>query len=337
MGDNREWGVGANPPACLHCGGTKVKARGRGLCVACYPAHKDEYPLLPRGRHAAKGAGNDRGDDQTQPENVGDDVPPVPVDAALGGGGLGEDADPLGEPSPAPTRERRPGGGLPSPPADAPGKPRSRWARVFGAKERPEGENVPRETSREVRPKVPRGRRNSGADTISDAWAGFGGLCLRNPGYVPLGRYMQFQAPVAGEMLDEAVAGTVVDKVIVQPITKARGKFDLMAAVFGPPALIVAIQRNPERADMLMPMLKSSIRNALPLMVPAIKKVAAKEAASVKAADDLLDDDEGYREYVTWCQGQGKKPDPADYILSTIFTGWAPATAEQSPEEAPVP
>lgn len=207
---------------------------------------------------------------------------------------------------------------------------------MFGAKEpRPEGD-VPRETSRETRPKVSRGRRNSGAETISDAWAGFGGLCLRNPGYIPLGRYMQFQAPVAGEMLDEAVAGTVVDKIVVQPITRARGKFDLMAAVFGPPALIVAIQRNPERADMLMPMLKSSIRNALPLMVPAIKKVAAKEAASVKAADDLLDDDEGYREYVAWCQSQGKKPDPADYILSTIFTGWAPATAEQ-PEEAPVP
>ena len=74
-------------------------------------------------------------------------------------------------------------------------------------------------------------------------------------------------------------------------------------------------------------------------MVPAIKRVAAKEAKTIQAAEDLFDDDEGYREYVRWAESEGKKPDPTDYILSTIFTGWAPpgAVIDVDAEEAPVP
>jgi hypothetical protein len=194
-------------------------------------------------------------------------------------------------------------------------------------------------TTRETKPpKVPSrggGKRASGAETISDVWAGVGSLVVRNPAYLPLGRYMQFQAPVSGEMLDDAVSGTVVDKLVVQPIVKARGRFDLIGAVFGPPALIVAIQRNPERAEVLVPMLRSSIRNALPLMVPAIKKVQAKEAKTLEAASDLFDSDPGYAEWTARAQAEGLKPDPADYILNMIFDGWAPPGAEQpEPQEA---
>lgn len=261
-------------------------------------------------------------DGQTSFQDVGDDVPAVVVDDPLGSGGMGQDADPVAVPD---SRERRPGGGSPSlPGSDAPvSKPRLR-DRIFGAKTpRPPGDAP---VTREKPPKpVSRGRRQSGAETLSDAWSGVGSLAVRNPSHVPLGRYMQFQAPVAGEMLDEAIAGTVVDKVALQPIVRARGKFDLIGAVFGPPALILAIERNPERVELLVPMLRSSIRNALPLMVPAIKRVQAKEAKTIQAAEDLFDDDPGYRQWVTDQTTQGvKSPDPADYILSMIFTGWAP-------------
>jgi hypothetical protein len=281
-------------------------------------------------------------DDQASPQDVEPQFPAEPVDAPMGSGGLGQDADAVAPTDVLPpSRERRPGGGLPSSPGAAPGpsKAKGRFARFFSKPASPVDE-YGRPTSvvvtKEKAPKQPRGKRQSGAETISDAWAGIGSLAVRNPAHIPLGRYMQFQAPVAGEMLDEAVSGTVVDKVVVQPIVRARGKFDLMAAVFGPPALIVAIERNPERAELLMPMLRSSIRNALPLMVPAIKRVAAKEAKAIQAADDLFDDDDGYRDYMRFVEAEGKKPDPADYILSMIFTGWAPAEQPQ-PETADAP
>jgi hypothetical protein len=197
----------------------------------------------------------------------------------------------------------------------------------------------PAPITRERPPKPARmGKRASGAETLSDLWGGAGSVLLRNPAHVPLGTYMRFQAPVAGEMLDEAAANTVVDKVVLQPIIRARGKFDLIGAVFGPPALILAIERDPSRADLLLPMLRSSIRNALPLMVPAIKRVQAKEKKMVEAAEDLFEDDANYREWLRYEEGRGiKSPDPADYILSQIFPPeWQAMYATPAPEPAEV-
>jgi hypothetical protein len=271
-------------------------------------------------------------DGEESVENVGPSLPALPGDDSVGGGGMGEDANPL-----APlTGERRPGGRLPSPPGPAPRAKGLR--RLFGLGPKPETGTAPATKEKQPRPAGKGGRRISGAETLSDAWGGIGALVVRNPAHVPLGRYMQLQAPVAGEMLDDAAAGTVVDKVALQPIVKARGRFDLIGAVFGPPALILAIERAPERVDVLVPMLRASIRNALPLMVPALKRVQAKEAKMTEAAADLFSDDPNYREWVSAAEAQGvKHPDPADYILSTIFDGWAPpgAPAEPEPQEAP--
>ena len=294
-----------------------------------YLTHGAEYPSLAR--HARKDGSSDMVVDKEIPQDVGDDVPTLPFDAPLGSGSLGEDEDAVTLPgSPG---ERRPGGGLPSPPgADAPRvKAPGRLARMFGAKPKADEYGRPvAPSTKEVRPKPARtGKRVSGAETLTDIWSGVGSLAVRNPAHVPLGRYLQFQAPVAGEMLDEAVAGTVVDKVALQPIVRARGRFDLIGAVFGPPALILAMERNPARAELLMPMLRSSIRNALPLMVPAIKRVAVKEAKAAEAAADLLESDENFARWTADAQAHGvKNPDPADYILSMIFDGWAPPQTE---------
>lgn len=149
-------------------------------------------------------------------------------------------------------------------------------------------------------------------------------MAVRSGRHQPLGRYLQFSAAVSAELLDDAVSGTVVDRVILQPIVKGRGRFDGLAAVLGPPALILAIEQNPERAPMLVPMLKSSIRGALPQMAKAVKKVQAKERAMADAAAELFPDLE---------PGE----DPADAILAMIFEGWTPPapvveTVEPEPE-----
>jgi hypothetical protein len=322
MGGRKEWGEGSVPPVCVLCGTNESKHQARGLCNSC-------YPKVPRGSHIEQKDGDDdMVDGQASFEDVGDDVPALPVDDPLGGRGVGQDADPLAVPG---SRERRPsaGGGSPSlsSDGDAP-RARGRLSRLFGSKPKATG-TAPVTKEKAPKGKVPRGRRQSGAETLSDAWGGIGSFVGRTPGHVPLGRYMQFQAPVAGEMLDEAAAGTIIDKMALQPIIRARGKFDLVAAVFGPPALILAIERNPGQGELLVPMLRSSIRNALPLMVPAIKRIQAKEAKTLAAADDLFDDDADYRAYCAQVEATGGKPDPAEYILSMIFSGWAPA--------APVP
>jgi hypothetical protein len=138
----------------------------------------------------------------------------------------------------------------------------------------------------------------SAADTIADGWAAVGaGDPIRDP--CPLGRCLQWQAPVAGEMLDEAVAGTFIDKMALQKIVRGRGRFDTLASVLGPPAIVFAIERNPAQAEVLLPMLAASIRSSLPHMVPAIKKARAKEEKMAQAAAELFADDPSYREGTT--------------------------------------
>lgn len=256
--------------------------------------------------------------------NIGAQFSAVGDDDSLGGGRMDQDAEVA---SPFSTGERSPGGGLPSPPgADAPGGtlPKRSLRERFFAGRKPKDATSSAPKSNEKAPKAPRGKRVSGAETLADMWSGAGSFIVRNPAHIPLGRYMQFQAPVAGEMIDEAVKGSIVDTLALQKIVKGRARFDLIGAVFGPPAIIYAIERDPSRGEVLFPMLKASIRNALPLMVPAIKKVQKREAEMVQAAEELFDDDPNFAEWVRERQAQGQTPDPAEYIMGMIFGGWVP-------------
>lgn len=227
--------------------------------------------------------------------------------------------------SPPTFSERRPGdtaglSSVPGDPADVP-NPKKGLRGIFAKKEKP-SEPSPPKPSKETRPgKTTRlGRRNSTADTIEDILGAVGGIAMRTGKHQPLGRYLQFSSPVSAEILDEAIQGTVIDRVLLQPLVKGRGRFDALGAVLGPPALILAIENNPERAPMLLPILKSSIRNSLPLMAKAIKKVQAKEKAMSDAAAELFPD-----------LPEGE--DPADAILAMIFDGWTPPAASPPVEE----
>ena len=207
------------------------------------------------------------------------------------------------------SRERRPGMVTsPSPSLGDAGKTKKDWK--FWKKDTVTTPKLPK--TREQRPSVAKGRRVSAAQTIEDVWSGIGGLAVRSGTNAPVGRCLQWQAPVAGEMLDEAVKGTVFDKILLQRIAKGRGRFDAVGAVFGPPLIVLAIQRNPQNSELLFPLLKASIRNSLPLMVPAIKKVKAREEAAEEAARELFPD---------LLPGE----DPVDAIMEMMFLGWTPA------------
>lgn len=224
--------------------------------------------------------------------------------------------------------ERRPGSvGPPTPsPASADSGPTSKIKRLFGKKDDNSGVIIP--TPVKTKEKRPGGGslrgRVSAADTIADVWAAGGTLAARSPKHVPLGRYMQWQSPVAGEMLDDAVKGSVVDRLVLQRVVKARGRLDLAGAVLLPPLLIYMIENNPAMMPTLGPILESQIRNSLPLMVPAIKKMKAKAKASEEAAAELFADDPDFN----------PNEDPVKQILEMIFAGYQPPAPV--PTEDPV-
>ena len=218
--------------------------------------------------------------------------------------------------------ERRPGGpGSSSSPQGGPqGEPKRGLFDRLKRKDKAAAEDTPKPPKRTKQAGARVGRRASAADTLADVWSGVGSLAIRSGQHAPLGRCLQFQAPVAGEMLDEAVKGSFIDKLVLQPVVKGRGRFDLLGAVLGPPLIVLAIERNPEQIDALMPMLRSSVRASLPLMVPAIKKVQEKERRAAEAAAELFPD---------LAPGE----DPVDGIIAMMFADWTPQAREPEPQD----
>jgi hypothetical protein len=175
----------------------------------------------------------------------------------------------------------------------------------------------------EKRPDKPKGKRVSTAETISDAWGFVGGAALRSRRYYPVGNCLVWQAPLAGEMVDEAIKGSIVDTKVLQPFVKARERFDLVGAIAGPPLIVLAIIQQPSRANVLMPILRASVENALPYMVPAMKKAEKKWADKIAAIKELYPD-------LDIPEGQ----DPVDLIIGQMFAGYD-LFAEEPPATEP--
>ena len=291
-----EWISKKYPNGCLTCG-TKEKSHiGRGLCSTCYQ-REDQ--------------------DAKAPQDIGptdlSEFPPYDASANGDRESLLQDPQEFVDQV---SGERRPGQ-TSSVPSQASAPDRKGLRGLFSKKERPTQEEKP---TKERAPKVRQGRRVSTADTIEDIWGGLGALAMRTGKHYPLGRYLQFSAGVSSELIDDSIQGTFVDKMLLQPIVKGRGRYDALGAVFGPPMIILAIENDPSKAPILIPILKSSIRNSLPMMAKAIKKVQAKEKANAEAARELFPDLQ---------EGE----DPVDGIISMLFEGWTPPEPPVEAEE----
>lgn len=280
--------------ACVKCGTTSGKHMGRGLCSPCYQKERRnfmktneieseqvseiEFPVLPDGEFV---------------ENLETDEirPGLQTDPSTTQGGSSFESNP--EESIADKAKNFFG---------------------FGTKKT---ETKTTFKTNEKRPKAPT-KRVSGAQSIADGWNAIGGIISRSPRHRPSGILLQWQSAAAGEIIDEAIKDTAIDRMLIQKAVKARGRFDLIGSVLLPPALVFAIEMNPERAPMLIPMLESSLRNSLPHMVPAIKKARKREEEQQNAIRELFPDlPEGI--------------DPIQELIQEMFAGWYP---EQ--EEAPI-
>jgi hypothetical protein len=226
---------------------------------------------------------------------------------------------------------------------------------ILGRFRKPKGAVKPDEVipprNGEKRPKQPkgygRGGRQSAAETFADAW-GWGGNQMQRMGHVPTGRMVRFQSPVAGELLDDLVKGTMVDKVVVQRLVAGRSKLDLLYAIAGPPAYTWQIEKamaagRPDLANHLMEGLKGCIRDTLPVMLPAMKKVRDRERKTNAAFTELFDEDDLAAMGIHMMGGEpvdadGRKVDVADVFVGMLFADWtaptAPPAATPEPTEA---
>jgi len=141
--------------------------------------------------------------------------------------------------------------------------------------------------TKEKRPKGS-GRRTSAAEFLADGYYMLGGLVRENPNHQPLGKMLQWQSGTSGQLLDDALSGTIIDKFAVQKLVKTKGRLDVLGAVIGPPAIVFMIEKYPQRAPELLRMLERTLRSALPQMAGAIIKVRDREAKNAAAVAALF-------------------------------------------------
>jgi hypothetical protein len=180
-------------------------------------------------------------------------------------------------PKPVPELDAPPSEPSPGDTETAPRKPklldrfRSRGGRGRGGQHQTPapGERVPKRAPKRT------GKRVSLDTDVSDIWA-FGGRRLEGTAHYPTGRMLQYQAPAAGVILDRAVAGTLPDRMLFQPLARNRDKYEDVGFLLAGPLLTFSITTTGQRIQQ------------------------AAEAGDKEVYDDLVGKLQMQREMFTW-------------------------------------
>jgi hypothetical protein len=158
---------------------------------------------------------------------------------------------------------------------------------------RPRNVAVPRKLPWQRHDKAPKAKgakrkRVALDDTIATGWRFLASLAKPLPA---TSRLLKIQAPVAGKILEPAIRDTFIDK-ILQPIARTTEGAEAVAVLLVPPAVVTAMQLNPQTIPFLMPVLRETlmrmIRIAGPAMAEAMQQEREFEAQFGGNVDDLI-------------------------------------------------
>jgi hypothetical protein len=139
------------------------------------------------------------------------------------------------------------------------------------------------------------------------------GQGAQTQGFVPTGRVLALQAPVAGIILEDTLRGTVADR-ILQPLARAGERGTELAALLGPPVLVSVLTVRPELAPALLPALRSTLRQWVVIAGPKLKKKEQREKRAMAQLGmddaDVADMIEGMIDAI-FADGAGAAPDVA--------------------------
>lgn len=131
----------------------------------------------------------------------------------------------------------------------------------------------------------------------SMVWAGIGRL-LATDELLPVARCMALQAPAAGAVLDDALRGSVVDR-MAQPFARASKRGEAVFGAAGPPILVAVVCKRPELYPVVKPMLVEALKSWIVISGPKIRKAREKEqrllaelaadGLDVKSIEDMID------------------------------------------------
>jgi hypothetical protein len=207
----------------------------------------------------------------------------------------------------------------PSVPKEKP-EPTKGIRKLWGKKEDVKsGEGGLKFSGSEVKPKVSK-RRVSTAGFWGDALSPVSSLVARG-GYVPMARAMAWSAPVAGDIIEDATKGTIIDSA-VQPICRNTARWSDLFDLLGFWAAIGVAQQNPATAPAALEFARKRMVNLLPRMAANIKKERQKEREAVEAIAELMPD---IRDLFP---EMGPNDDPVAVLIGSLF-----AMPEGMPEQ----
>lgn len=225
----------------------------------------------------------------------------VPLD------GLGPDAEPGGY-----VREdERVPGGVTITPGEGETKPgvmqrirRKVWGAVDEIPTTEARQGVP-VSGRERKPG--RSGRSATAPVFELVWRMAGARLERSNLDPAVGRTLVWQSALAGETIERATKGTWIDR-LVQPFAQRADELEVMGALFGLPVMIGYLERNPQQAAVIVPVIADMLEVHLHAMAPVIKKQREKSAKARESAREL---------YPNLPEGA----DPTAYVLAELFAG----------------
>lgn len=147
---------------------------------------------------------------------------------------------------------------------------------------------------REPAKRGPRRKRESTAELLGMIWAGAGWGAVKL-GDEPVGRAMQFQAAAAGPILERATADTPLD-LLLQPLARNAEAWKDAGALLALPVFVAIMERSPELAIALEPLVRDLILTNAAAIVPVLerrqadeeKRAAALERLGIGGVDEIL-------------------------------------------------
>ena len=130
----------------------------------------------------------------------------------------------------------------------------------------------------------------------------------------PTAKAVVLEAPIAGQILDDAVAGTVIDRWLIQPFAGASDKYGPLILLIGFPAAVYIADTHPEHRPMVEDYIRKAIVQIMVSTADEMKVTAEREAHASEQLAEL-----------------GSAGITADGLMSWLFE------ASEAPAEEPEP
>lgn len=159
----------------------------------------------------------------------------------------------------------------------------------------------------------PSARRVDTSDFWGDLVDGVSGFAV-STGMVPMGRAMKWTSPVAGDIIEEATRGGILDR-LVQPIARNQKKYEGLGDLVGLWGAIGFMQQNPDKAELGWNFAKKRLASLLPRLSRKIVADRKKEKEAFAAIEELMEP-----EFIEMLEAMGCRDDPLEGLMRMFFT-----------------